>query len=223
VFWLSQGYRHFESLIHEFYLESDNFKITSINNHSLDLEKLDNDFRITRFIRDPRDLVVSGYFYHKRGAEAWCKLINPTEGDWKVVNGCIPDNMGEGHSFSSYLQTLSEEEGLMAEIDFRRKHFESMLQWPVSDPRIKLFYYEDVIGNEGEIFAELLSHYGTSRLERWVGVILADRFSAKRQSRRTKHIRDPKAGQYEEHFSPKVRDYFERQYGDILIRYGYES
>jgi len=174
-------------------------------------------------MRDPRDLVVSGYFYHKRGAEAWCNIINPKEEDWKVVNGSLPANMGEGYSFSSYLQTLSKEEGLMAEIDFRRKHFDSMLQWPISDPRIKLFYYEDVIGNEGEIFAELLSHYGISWLERWVGVILADRFSAKKQSSKTKHIRDPKAGQWEQHFSPKVRNYFEQQYGDLLKRYGYGS
>lgn len=222
IFRFSRGYRHFNSLINEFYQEFDNYKIASINNHSLNLEKLGNDFRMTRFIRDPRDLVVSGYLYHKRGAEAWCNIINPVEKDWMVVNGCIPENMQEGQSFSSYLETLSKEDGLMAEIDFRRNHFDSMKQWPISDDRIKLFRYEDVIGNEQNIFAEMLTHYKISWPERKLGVILADRFSAKKQVNKIKHIRNPKAGQWKEHFSSKVIDYFEQQHGEILERYGYE-
>jgi hypothetical protein len=37
-----------------------------------------------------------------------------------------------------------------------------------------------------------------------------------------KHIRDPKKGQWKEHLTPKVKDYFEKQYDDLLERYGYE-
>jgi hypothetical protein len=217
-----QGYRHFNSLIDEFYQASDKYRIASVNNHALDLEKFGGDCRITRFIRDPRDLVVSGYFYHKSGAEAWCNIIDPEEEDWRVVNGRIPEGMAKGHSFSSYLQSVSKEDGLMAEIDFRKIHFNSMNQWPVADPRIKLFHYEDILGNEGDIFAEVFSHYEVSWLERRLGPILATQFSAKKQASATKHIRDPKPGQWKEHFTPKVWDYFERQHGEVLERYGYE-
>lgn len=91
-----------------FYQESDHFHLTSINNHALDLEKLGSEVKITRFIRDPRDLVVSGYFYHIRGAEEWCKIVDPEPFDWRAVDGCIPDKMGADQSFSSYLQSLSK-------------------------------------------------------------------------------------------------------------------
>jgi hypothetical protein len=196
--------------------------MASVNNHALDLQRLGADFRITRFIRDPRDLVVSGYFYHKRGAETWCNINNPREGDWRVVNGFIPEKMREGHSFSSYLQSLCKEDGLMAEIDFRRNHFDSMKQWPATDHRIKLFRYEDLLGNEWKVFAEMFKFYGISWPERRLGLFLANRFSSNRRVGGNQHIRNPMAGQWKEHFTPRVGDYFEQQYGELLERYGYE-
>jgi hypothetical protein len=218
----SGGYRHFNSLIEEFYQESANYRIASVNNHALDLQRLGDDFRVTRFIRDPRDLVVSGYFYHKRGAEAWCNIINPGERDWEVVNGCIPEKMGGAHSFSSYLQSLSKEEGLIAEIDFRSNHFHSMEQWPVADSRIKLLRYEDLVGNEWQTFAEMFSFYGIPWPEKRLGLSLANRFSAKKRVGQTQHIRNPKAGQWKEHMTPAIRRFFKQKYGELLERYGYE-
>ena len=217
----SQGYRHFNSRIENFYRESDNYRIASVNNHAIDLEKIDH-FLISRFIRDPRDLVVSGYFYHKRGAEHWSNIVGPVEEDWKVVNGCIPEQMGKDHSFSTYLNRLNQEDGLIAEIDFRKNHFNSMWQWPTEDPRIKVFRYEDIIGNEQDVFADIFSFYGLSWPERKLGVMLARRFSAKRQIGSLEHIRNPKPRQWKETFTPKVNNYFEQRYGGLLERYGYE-
>jgi hypothetical protein len=222
IFRFSRGYRHFNSLVGDFYQDFDSYKVSSVNNHALDLKRLGGDFRITRFIRDPRDLVVSGYFYHKRGAEDWSNIADPKEKDWEVVNGFIPEGMGKGQSFSSYLQSINKEKGLMAEIDFRSNHFDSMLQWPTEDPRIKVFRYEDLLGNECDVFEDIFSFYGMSWPEKKLGLLLADRFSAKKMSGSTKHIRNPKSGQWEEHFTPKVEDYFNKKYADILKRYGYE-
>ena len=154
----SRGYRHFRSHLDDFYRESDRYRIASVNNHALDLDRL-GDFRISRFIRDPRDLVVSGYFYHLRGAEPWCHIIGPKEEDWKDVNGNIPKGMGKNHSFSTFLKSLTQEEGFIAEIGFRKHHFESMLQWPIGDSRIKTFRYEDLIGNEVDVFEEIFPFY----------------------------------------------------------------
>jgi len=219
-FWRRGGYRHFTSYIDEFYQHHDEYAISSINNHVLDFKKLGDDFRLTRFVRDPRDLVVSGFFYHRKGTESWSTIVDPKAEDWKGVNGSIPENMGKGHSYASFLQELSIEEGLIAEIDFRKKHFQSMNQWPLSDPRIKLFRYEDILGNERVVFAEIFSHYGFTWPKKWLGVFLADQFSAKKQAA-TRHIRNPGPGQWKKYFSPKVQDYFMRQYGGILDRYHY--
>jgi len=222
IFRFSRGYRHFNSLIDDFYQESDSFKIASVNNHALDFKRLGNSFRVSRFIRDPRDLVVPGYFYHKRGAEKWCNIINPSENDWKVVNGCIPRDMGKENSFSSYLHSLSKEDGLIAEIDFREHHFNSMKEWPTADPRIKIFRYEDMLNNEKRIFEEIFTFYDVTWLEKRIGLILSNYYSAKRQSSKTQHIRNPKISQWREHFTPKVQDYFERKHGELLEPYGYD-
>lgn len=218
----SRGYKHFNSFIDDFYQESNSYKVASVNNHALDFHRMGNEFRISRFIRDPRDLIVSGYFYHKRGAEVWSNIINPSEGDWKVVNGCVPRNMGKGNSFSSHLQGLSKEDGLIAEIDFRKNHLNSMKEWPIADPRIKTYRYEDLLGNEPDVFEEIFKFYGVSWLEKKIGLFCADHFSAKRQAGKTQHIRNPKASQWKEHFTPSVQDYFERQHGGVLERYGYD-
>jgi hypothetical protein len=217
----SRGYRHFNSRLEWFYRESDNYQIVSVNNHAIDLERFDH-CRISRFIRDPRDLVVSGYFYHKRGAEHWCNIVGPAKEDWEVVNGSIPEQMGKDQSFATYLQGVNKEDGLIAEIDFRANHFNSMLQWPTTDPRIKLFRYEDIIGNEQDVFADIFLFYGLSWLDRKLGMALASRFSAERQTGSLKHIRNPTAGQWKDHFTPKVSNHFERRYGELLERYGYE-
>lgn len=217
----SRGYRHFHSLLEDFYLESDNYRIASVNNHALDLTKMGNCL-ISRFIRDPRDLVVSAYFYHKRGAETWCNIVSPSEKDWAIVNGLIPKNMGKHHSFSTYLKSLTVEDGLLAEIEFRENHFDSMLEWPTEDPRIRVFRYEDIIGNEQDVFADIFSFYGLSWPERQLGVMLAGRLSARKLGGAAKHIRNFKAGQWKEHFTPKVSGYFEKKHGTLLERYGYE-
>jgi hypothetical protein len=217
-----QAYGHFCSLVDDFYQASHIFKVASVNNHALDLEKLGSNIRISRFIRDPRDLVVSGYFYHRRGAEDWCNIVDPEEKDWKVVNGYLPERMVKGYSFSSYLQSLSEEDGLIAEIDFRTNHFRSMMEWPTTDARIKLFRYEDIIGKEWITFLKMFSFYGVPWRERIVGSTLARRFSATKQIGTFQHIRNPKAGQWKKHFTPKVRSYFERRYSELLEFYGYE-
>ena len=156
---LKPGYKHFDSKIDEFYENLNKYKIMSVNNHSLDFSLLGDKFKITRFIRDPRDLVVSGYFYHKRNAEMWCGIVNPTENDYDLVNGSVPSGISDGDSYSSYLRNLSLEEGLIAEIEFRKKHYESMLKWPDNDPRIKIFKYEDIIGNEKNVFKKISEFY----------------------------------------------------------------
>jgi pyruvate/2-oxoglutarate dehydrogenase complex dihydrolipoamide dehydrogenase (E3) component len=57
--------------------------MTSLSGHALDLDQFE-DIKVIRFIRDPRDLIISGYFYHKRGGEDWCDYKNPTTVDYTL-------------------------------------------------------------------------------------------------------------------------------------------
>ena len=216
------NYKHFNSHINQFHEKMSAYQAVSVNNHALDLDELEGSYKISRFVRDPRDLVVSGYFYHKRGAEKWCDILNPKESDWKVVNGCIPKAMGENDSFTSYLNKLSEEDGLVAEIEFRKHHFESMANWARDCESIKTFRYEDLIGNEIEVFERVFDFYQLSKQQKKRGLELVHKFSASQQIGKTKHIRDPQKSQWKSHFTPNVKAALERAHGSLLERYDYK-
>jgi hypothetical protein len=216
----SQGYRHCRSRIEQFYRGVGSYKVLSVNNHRPNFDLL-GDFRLSRFIRDPRDLVVSGYFYHLRGTEKWCGIVGPSDDDWSIVNGAVPKGVDAEHSLASYLQNSSLEDGLIAEIGFRKKHFESMLEWPEEDPRILTIRYEDILGSEEEAFNRIFEFYRLPWLDRRLGSLLAGRYSASHRAKQSSHIRNPEPNQWKQHFSPKVHDYFNERYGDLLVRLGY--
>jgi len=217
----TKGYRHFNSRIDEFYDNLENYKILSVNNHMLDFERL-GDFRVSRFVRDPRDMIVSGYFYHKRGAEDWCNIVGPSIEDWRVVNGNIPADMPPEHSYASYLKSLPMEEGLLAEIEFRKHHYESMLAWPTTDPRMIIFKYEEILGNEKEVYRKLFEFYELPLIDRMLGTFLGGKYSAKGGSKQKFHIRNPEPNQWKKHFTPRVSQYFHERYGAILTKLGYD-
>lgn len=220
VLFAGRGYRHFNSRLDAFLAEARTLRLASLNNHVVDTSQL-ADYRITRFVRDPRDLVVSGYFYHRRDPERWTGVESPSDGDWGAVNGHVPDAVGQ-RSYAAYLNAVSVEDGLIAEIDFRTFHFQSMRSWPDDDPHIRVYRYEDVLGRESTVFRDMFDFYGLSLLHRQLASTLADRFSASRQRRRSGHIRDPDPHQWRAHFTPRVARYFDERHADLLDRHGYE-
>ncbi len=220
----SAGYRHFNSHLDDFYASFESLRVASVNNRALDLERL-GPFRITRFLRDPRDLVVSGYFYHRRGAEEWVRKPAPTAQDWYFANGCLPRGLVDhGGSFAEYLQSVPLEEGLLAELEFRRHHFESMADWPREHPRILTFRYEEMLGHETEVFRRLFEFYELATHERALGMWLARRYSIRKiAAAGDAHVRNPSSGQWREHFTPRVRKVFDAEYGGLIRQLGYSS
>ena len=216
------GYRHYNSHLDDFYDGVLEDRVSSVNNRALDLGRLEP-YRISRFIRDPRDLVVSGYFYHQRGAEPWVNIQAPTEEDWYFANGVVPEGLrAAGTSFAQYLQSVPEEEGLMAELEFRAQHFESMARWPTTDPEISTYRYEDILGHEQDVFRELFGFFGLSAVERSLGMIFASRHSIGKR-RRDPHIRNPTSGQWRQHFTPRLRQAFNARYSGLVSQLGYPS
>jgi len=214
------GYHHYNSHLDDFYEGFRTQRLASINNRALDLERL-APFRMSRFIRDPRDLVVSGYFYHKRGAETWTTIEAPTAEDWYFANGVVPEGLKARRcSFAEYLRALPEEDGLLAELEFRRLHFESMAQWPVAHPDIATHRYEDIVGHEVEVFRQLFEFYGLSAVERVLGSWFARRHSMENR-RPDPHVRNPAPGQWRRYFTPLVRRTFNAKYGALLRQLGY--
>jgi hypothetical protein len=219
----SRGYRHFNSHLVDFYDGFRELRVASVNNRALDLGRLER-FRISRFIRDPRDLVVSGYFYHRRGAEPWVEIAGPTDDDWYLANGVVPEGMrGEKVSYAAYLRSLPEEEGLLAELEFRRAHFESMVAWPAAHSDIRTFRYEEIVGRETLVMRELFDFYGLSTVERGVGRYFASRYSLRRLADADAHVRNPASGQWRRHFTARVRRAFDADWAGLVKQLGYPT
>lgn len=213
------NFTHFFHRLDEFYRRCEEFSIASISGHALDLDRFEN-VLVTRFIRDPRDLLVSGYFYHRRAAESWCDLVNPVDQDWQVVNGKVPDCIPAGLSFSQYLNKAPQEQGLLAELEFRENHFDGMMQWS-DDPRVSLFHYEEMIGNEAATYDRMFEFYGFPGFARVVGRHYAQRYSAARQQAKSGHIRNASSGQWRDYFTPKLKQRFDQRYGELIDKLGY--
>lgn len=89
-------------------------------------------------IRDPRDIVVSAYFSHL--------YSHPTEG-W-------PDLVG----YRAKLQKASKEEGLLLEMEFRAREFESLYNWDYCQNNVLELTMEDIISSPYETIVKALSY-----------------------------------------------------------------
>lgn len=216
----STGFRHYFHRKDTWLDNCHRFGISSLSGHSLDLNQFE-DIQVVRFIRDPRDLIISGYFYHKRAGEQWCKYEDPNEVDYEVVNGVVPSTLPAGQSLTGYLNEVSVEEGLAAEIEFRKRHLESMMEWPEEDERVLTCRYEDILGNEGEAFEKVFSFFKQAD---WIVKKArkdAEQYRAGGKEAVKGHARDPKTQQWRELFSPELNKKFVETYEPLLKRYGY--
>jgi hypothetical protein len=221
LFFCRGRYGHFRSNVDVFYANLKRYRALSLNNCSPDLKRL-GDFLMTRFIRDPRDLITSGYFYHRDCNEKWTVFPDPGDENFREVNGCVPTGLKQGESYRNYLNRVSLEDGLIAEIQFRKYHFDSMIKWPAHDPRIHVFRYEEILGQEKKVFREMFEFYKLSEPTIRLGLFFAGRFAVKPSGKVHRHVRDPRTGQWQEYFTDSVSRYLEERHPTLLSHLGYE-
>ena len=202
--------------------------VISVNNCSdIDWDKLPP-FRGTHFVRDPRDLIVSGYWYHLWTKEAWCvdenfnwrrivkhPLFHLVEPDCRKYPIAI--------SYQEYLNELDHDRGLMLEILWRAPHFLQMQKWNYKNPHILEMRYEDIVGNEAEMFSLIFGHYGFHSRLRDRGLKLVSKFRLRNRSKRRRgHTRNGSAGQWRHEFTPSVTQLFKQEWNPLLLQLGYE-
>lgn len=185
-------------------------------NHShLDLETA-GDFIGSHMIRDPRDCVVSGYFYHLWTDEEWAHQPQ----DW----------LG-GLSYQQHLKSLNQEDGLAAEITTFAGYTTTyrLREWNYDDDRIFEIKYEDLLADEQRIFTELFRHYGFSEPAVQKSVQLAGQCSFKNvsgrevgQSQTNSHLRSGRPGEWKEVLSKNHLRLIDEQFGDLIAQMGYK-
>jgi hypothetical protein len=101
--------------------------------------------RAFHVIRDPRDIVVSGYFSHRNSSPAH----HPG-----------PDAWGLPHiaAHRERLQAASKEDGLMLEMDFARREVLDLGDWDYSRPEVLELRLEDLAAAPYDGFVRIFQH-----------------------------------------------------------------
>lgn len=218
------GYKHFNSMKNDFIKEAPHLNMASLNNHFLPLEELEavsgEQNTCSLFIRDPRDLLVSGYFYHKKGVEPWTKVQNPLESDYEVVNGKIPAAVREsGLSLHEYLNCCGMGEGLLIELEFREKHFDNLSKWlAYIDPRILFIDYFEIMADEKQAFLRLGKHHNFNAVQATALAYFVNKYKAS-NSRNNTHIRNPSPGQWKKTLTRECLEVLDQRFPELISRY----
>ena len=201
-------------------------------------------------VRDPRDVLVSGYFSHKNS--------HPT------------DNWPELEEHRAALQSLSKEGGLLKEIEFSQPFLSAMRDWDYDQEHILELKMENLTSDPHVQFRRVLRHLGLYEMDalKQPGLLQKSRHYSnrivyklhhelplplpRRLSREStvhgdvldaileahrfekltggrsqgeadpeSHYRKGKPGDWENHFTDRVSKAFEDAYGDIVDTLGY--
>lgn len=235
-------------------LASDAYDLTCLenaDNESIAIVGAHHNYRGFHVIRDPRDIVVSGYFSHLKSHP-----VSEAESPWLF-------------QYRRHLQSLPDiEHGLLAEIEFCIPYFERLRAWDYQNPNMLELCYETLIHQPEMTFQQIFSFLGI-KTPRFAPLTLAvigidylrrrvfhketqwgtqrdtqiretlpapllrtvlwnnrfQRFSGGRkrgEENQTHHYRKGIAGDWHNYFSPRVKDAFKAQFGDLVIALGYE-
>ena len=166
-------------------------------------------FRGSHLVRDPRDLVVSGYEYHLVTDEAWTRR---------------PDDKYGGLSYQALLRSLNEHEGLMAEIDWiSGATAEAMARWDYGQPEFLELRYEDAFADEQATFEKLFRWYGVDEEAIALALDTVDRVSLKRGGALPNHARSGRPGEWRSRLASDHIERFKELTGDLVVRLGYEA
>lgn len=174
-----------------------------------------SDYAGSHLIRDPRDVVVSGYFYHLWTSEQWVKNIP----------------RGETMTYAESLKSLPKDQGMMYEMTHMgTKTAICMRDWNYNNPKFLELRYEDLITYPDETFISLFNHWGINPDLFEESLEVSRQFHMTAQTGRKigeedpkSHMRSGKPGQWMNHFTEEHKVYFKEKWGDLLIALGYEK
>jgi Sulfotransferase domain len=184
-------------------------------------------FRAFHLIRDPRDIIVSGYFSH-----LWSHRVHPDENPWLLDH-------------RSQLSALSQEEGILRELEYAATYLERLSQWDYHHPTTYEIRFESLTTDPKAEMRRALAFCGiltgstappegvfrTVRCSEQAYAAVMDRNSFERLSGgRTPGVRDQHShfrsgvgGDFRNYFTPAIREKFDHFYPGLVKKLGYED
>ncbi|MEZ4640605.1 MAG: sulfotransferase domain-containing protein [Caldilineaceae bacterium] len=218
--------------------------LENADNDALEIIEKNRSYRGFHVIRDPRDIVVSGYFSHR-----YSHPVSEHESPWLWRYRALLDSLPD------------QERGFLAEIDFCSTYFDRLRAWNYQNPQILEIRYETLIAKPTETFAKIFRFlnvsvpvaalrplvqfplnvlsYKLGKQPLLKGAImpvpllqwLIQRHAFERKSGgRTPgaedlkhHYRKGIAGDWRNYFTPPVKDAFKKRYPGLVESLGYEA
>lgn len=162
-------------------------------------------------VRDPRDMIVSGYFSHA----------------YSHSDATFP----RLRHYRPYLLSLDKEAGLLAEIEFSGIYLYHLKSWNYDDPRILECRFEDIIADPVPWFGrfrdilDLSDRVTRPDIEQLCEDTSFCALSGGRRPGETNehhHYRNGVPGDWRRHFTPRVTEEFKKWYAPLLVKLGYE-
>lgn len=157
-------------------------------------------------IRDPRDIIVSGFYYHQ-----WCKET------W-----CLKKDIMYQKSYQDHLNSLDTNDGLILEIVKFNERFRRMMRFiPYIEHVIR---YENIFNNEQKALEPLLDTWNLNDDLREKAKWAIDKFSfAKiKNQMNNNHARKGVPGQWHDHFKENHIKLFKTIYPNFVENLGYK-
>lgn len=178
-----------------------------------DVQVMNWDVRGTHIIRDPLDVLVSGYFYHRHTNEDWCQKKEH-----------------DGTSFQEKLNALSFSEGLRLELErVTVPTIREMNDWDYHLPHFLELRYEDLIADRDHGWKrKIADHYGLKgdAHNKLVELLTAHSFEslsgrALGEASGETHLRQGKPGDWRNHLPDEFAWNLHLEFGSLFWRLGY--
>ena len=210
--------------------------------HSIVSEKvLEGTHTGVHVIRDPRDIIVSGYLYHMRTTEAWCihkdfDLSSPIDypnvpfsqrhrsEEWKKH---YIESL-KGISYQENLKALSPDDGIVFEMKhYGRWTIESMMSWDYNASNILEVRFEEIMEDYGAAFKQIFVSLGLSGKQLGYAMDIAQKHNLKNKTEKEladlDHVYSRETSKWRGFFTEEHKKLFVQMFGDCLIELGYES
>jgi Sulfotransferase domain len=179
---------------------------------SYTLNAIDRPFKGVHIIRDPRDRIISGVFYHLKSDELWLH---------------VKDEQYDGMTYQEKLRSFpSLSEQIMFEMEnSAHRDILDMIKWDYTNEHFIDVKFEDLMAdNDLILFHEIFSFLGIKGHAIPTALSIAWRnslFSGK--VKYSAHIRSGKPREWAEYFTNDHKARFVELFGDALIHLGYED
>ncbi len=177
------------------------------NHSAFDLDSIGTPFRGLHMIRDPRDVIISGCFYHQKAVEKWLHL---------------PRKEFQGLTYQQKINSYNniDDQILFEMKNYGRKTIEDMLLWDYTYSSFYEIKYENLIlDTDLNLFHKIFIFLGFPGKTIPYLLLIAHKnslFSGK--INHSTHIRSGKSGQWKKYFKPIHQTRFFDLFGDALIK-----